>query len=337
VKVRELPADANDDLLHRVWSVTKEAQTYDRPYAVFQSFEAFNRMILEPQSFERVRVYLAEEGEQLLGTALTFERLRDNTHLADLEVAVDVASRGAGVGTALHQRALADLQAAGRSTMLGEVFTPLEGDSPAMRFALARGYESAHAEHHLVAEMEAENKSAAALADKAVARSGDYEVVTWQDSCPDEYVKAFCRLRTQMSNDVPVGDLDWEPVQFDEARLRAGEALRERSWHTLVAVARHRATQALVGYSLMLVPRDENHYALQDDTLVMPEHRGHSLGLLLKLSNQTLLRRDHPHVATLHTYTDPTNTAMYHTNLAFGYRPVEVFLEMQLKLAPEGF
>jgi GNAT superfamily N-acetyltransferase len=69
--------------------------------------------------------------------------------------------------------------------------------------------------------------------------------------------------------------------------------------------------------------------ALQDDTLVMPEHRGHGLGMQLKLATLDVLQRDHPQRRALHTWTDRENHAMYRTNKAFGYRPVEVLHEMQ--------
>ena len=46
---------------------------------------------------------------------------------------------------------------------------------------------------------------------------------TWGARCPDELVPAYCRMRTQMNNDVPRGELDYVPVVFDEERLRVSE------------------------------------------------------------------------------------------------------------------
>lgn len=69
----------------------------------------------------------------------------------------------------------------------------------------------------------------------------------------------------------------------------------------------------------------------QDDTLVMPEHRGARLGTLLELATLDAVRRDHPERRALHTWTEPDNHAMYRTNTDVGYRPVERMPEMQLR------
>ena len=81
----------------------------------------------------------------------------------------------------------------------------------------------------------------------------------------------------------------------------------------------------------MYLPHGEPH-ALQDDTLVMPDHRGHRLGLRLKAATLALITAEHPERVAIHTWTDPENTAMYRTNERFGFRPVERLLEMQQKL-----
>ncbi|MCQ8780529.1 GNAT family N-acetyltransferase, partial [Escherichia coli] len=69
--------------------------------------------------------------------------------------------------------------------------------------------------------------------------------------------------------------------------------------------------------------------ALQDDTLVMPEHRGHGLGLALKTATMAVLRREHPDRTVLHTWTDPDNVAMQRTNERFGFRRVGRMHEVQ--------
>ena len=64
-------------------------------------------------------------------------------------------------------------------------------------------------------------------------------------------------------------------------------------------------------------------YALQDDTLVMPDHRGHRLGLRLKLASLAVIRRDFPERTTIHTWTAVDNAAMQRTNRLFGFEAVE--------------
>jgi hypothetical protein len=136
-----------------------------------------------------------------------------------------------------------------------------------------------------------------------------------------------------MSTDAPYGQIDWEPVRLDEGRLRAEETRTAAAYDRVVAAVRRRSDGAFAGYSVLYLPRDERH-VLQDDTLVVREHRGHRLGLLLKLTTLDMLRRDHPERTSLHSWTWPENHAMLRTNLAFGYTPVELMHEMQRVDAP---
>ena len=100
----------------------------------------------------------------------------------------------------------------------------------------------------------------------------------WGDHCPDEHLAAYCAMRTQMDADVPIDDLDIEPTVFDEDRVRTSEERLARSYDQLHVAARRRSDGVFGGFSIVLLPKGEPH-ALQFDTLVMPEHRGHRLGL----------------------------------------------------------
>jgi GNAT superfamily N-acetyltransferase len=125
-----------------------------------------------------------------------------------------------------------------------------------------------------------------------------------------------------------VGEIDHEPVAMDVSRLRAGEERTARSFHGITAAVRRRADGAFGGYSQLYLPHGAD-YILQDDTLVMPDHRGHRLGLLLKCATLEIAQRRHPERLSIHTDTAVDNHAMQATNHRFGYRPVERLLEMQ--------
>jgi GNAT superfamily N-acetyltransferase len=250
---------------------------------------------------------------------------RETTHRAELEIHVRPGQRRRGIGRALHEAAEGIRRAEGRTTVGGELYVALDGDAPAgMAFARGLGFESVHEEEHLVLPLPVDP---AAL--ETLRRPTDgYEVVTWGDRCPDEHVEEFCRMYTQMQQDVPAGDVDLEPAVFDEPRLRTQEERLGRSYHQVVAVARRVADGRMAGYSKVFLPHDDRQ-ALQDDTLVMPEHRGRGLGMQLKLAALDVLRAEHPDRRTLHTWTDPGNLAMDRTNSRFGYLPVERMHEMQ--------
>jgi GNAT superfamily N-acetyltransferase len=115
---------------------------------------------------------------------------------------------------------------------------------------------------------------------------------------------------------------------LDDARLASSEERLMRSYDVRVAAARRRADGVFGGYSLLFVPHGAD-YGWQDDTLVMPDHRGHRLGAALKAHNYADLPGD---VRVVHTWTDPDNTAMHHTNTALGFRVVERMAEVEVDL-----
>ena len=96
-----------------------------------------------------------------------------------------------------------------------------------------------------------------------------------------------------------------------------------------VAAARRRSDGAFGGYSLLFVPHGTD-YGWQDDTLVMPEHRGRRLGAALKSANYADLP---DHVRSVHTWTAPSNTAMHRINTALGFRVVEHMYEVEARIA----
>ena len=136
-------------------------------------------------------------------------------------------------------------------------------------------------------------------------------------------------MRNQMNADVPAGELDLETTVLDDARLAASEERLARSYDVRVAAARRRSDGVLGGYSLLFVPHGAS-YGWQDDTLVMPAHRGRRLGGALKSAAYAALPLS---ITLVHTWTAPSNTAMHRTNTAMGFRVVEHMYEVEIPLA----
>src|SRR5690606_14928748 len=155
-----------------------------------------------------------------------------------------------------------------------------------------------------------------------------YEILTWTGPCPDHLVDPYLEMRNRMLADVPLGELDWQPPVLDRERLDLEQQRLAANYETVVAVARD-AAGVLGGYSMTRLQHGRPD-AWQDDTLVMPDHRGHRLGLALKLATLDIIQTAHPERRIYHTWTDPENTAMYRTNAELGYRVDEVLHEVQV-------
>ncbi|WP_426245419.1 GNAT family N-acetyltransferase [Nocardioides sp. LHG3406-4] len=324
---------SDETALRAFWETEQAAIRADRPHALLRTWEALSNSVREPGPYYRRTLFAAREGEVTAGVAELGGSVEDNTHLADLEISVLPDRRREGIGRALYDEALRRCHAAGRTSVCGELHVPA-GVEPATAgpyaFARAMGLEEVHVEDHLVLPLPVDDGHVAILRTGAEAKASDYEIITWGDTCPDEYVDAFCEMRTRMDSDVPIGEVDYEPVVFTQERLRTSETRLAQSYGSVVSAARRRRDGVFAGYSQVYVPRGEPD-VLQDDTLVMPEHRGRRLGTLLKLATLGVLAEEYPASTSIHTWTDPDNHAMQRTNRDFGFRIVERMHEMQVK------
>ena len=91
--------------------------------------------------------------------------------------------------------------------------------------------------------------------------------------------------------------------------------------HVVSSFVRDLAGGRLVGYTSIQLPEDPPHLAFQHDTLVTREHRGHGLGLALKLANLRVLAERLPQVRTVRTWNAAENAHMLAVNTAMGFRP----------------
>jgi GNAT superfamily N-acetyltransferase len=312
----------NEPLLRRFWEVEQAAQRADRAYPVLRDWAALQVVAREPSPRTRHTFVVAWVDGHPVATMDLLVFTQENPHLLELDINVLPEFRRRGIGRALHEEALR--LADGRTTFLGEANEPIDGEAAARPFAEALGYSSVHVEHQLILDL-----PAAPPPPPAADADDGWVMRTWVDTCPVELRAGFVRLRNQMEQDVPRGEIDAAPEVYTAERLAAEEVRMTKAFTTVTAVAEKDGE--LGGYSKVVLPHGGD-FAWQDDTLVMPDHRGHRLGLRLKTATLALIAAEHPERTVIHTWTDPDNTAMYRTNERFGFRPVEKLLEMQRKL-----
>ena len=76
----------------------------------------------------------------------------------------------------------------------------------------------------------------------------------------------------------------------------------------------------------------ESERAYQWGTLVRPDHRGHRLGLAVKVANVRLLQETQPQITTVVTFNADVNAPMVAVNERLGFRPVQWMGEVQKRL-----
>lgn len=278
--------------------------------------------------------------------------LQDNTHTGLVEIGVLPPFRRQGIGSALHDEALRIARAAGRRALTASTdqreepaqgpatLVPSTGtgrvsaDAPATRFATARGWQLEQVARRSVLQVPVDDVTLAGHRAAAQAAAGDdYRVVHWGSHAPDEWVDEYARLNTRMSTDVPLGGLDLVEDVWDAARIRTTEAqFVDRGIELVVAAAEHVPTHTLAAYTTLMLPPDNEEFVHQEDTLVVKEHRGRRLGMLVKAANLQRLAEVRPQARRVATWNAEENSYMLRINIDLGFRPSGGAGEWQLRL-----
>jgi GNAT superfamily N-acetyltransferase len=153
----------------------------------------------------------------------------------------------------------------------------------------------------------------------------EYRTLAFVTPWPEEFVEDLGTLFGVMSTDEPAGDGERQAEHWDEERLRENERLdADREATVLAAAAQHVPSGKLVALTEISVSNDSPGEAWQQLTVVHPEHRGHRLGLAVKLANVDLLAEQAPDVRIVHTGNASVNRPMIAVNEMMGF---EVFSE----------
>lgn len=248
---------------------------------------------------------------------------RDNRHLVWGNLTVHPDHRRLGHGTALVAELIRRAEESGRTTIwLGSA----EDDLGARAFLEANGFHYASHDarrRQVLADIDLE--AVDRLHAQAAKAAADYELTRLTPPLPDELLEQLVEV-TAAINDAPMGELTFEDEVFDLDRLRAIETARQRRGDRMYRIAaRHRETGAIGGHTVVVVnPLDPMH-AWQGDTAVHRDHRGHRLGLLLKIEMMRWLAEVEPQVTEVETWNHADNRYMIDVNEAIGYRLSRVF------------
>jgi GNAT superfamily N-acetyltransferase len=277
-------------------------------------------------------------GVAVAGYRLTVP-LQDNLDTVDVLFGVHPDYRHRGHGRALVEQLRTRVRELGRHQVITSLSEPADGrDNRAMRFAAAAGASRSLGEVHWVLDLAGLDPDRLALLGAEARRAArGYELAAWTGRCPDDLVDGYAALIARLSTDAPMGDLDMEQKHWDATRVREREAVMVSQRRTCVAtVARSGPGGPLVAYTDIVVGEHDPTNAFQWDTLVTGEHRGHRLGMLVKVANLERLRSTFPGTRRVHTWNADSNAYMVSINEALGFAPVARESAWRLDLPDEG-
>jgi len=290
--------------------------------------------------------------DRVLGYAAMFLPLQDNTHTAHVDIGVLPQHRGRGIGSSLWDAAFARATAENRTNLTmssDQRVEPAEGPGtiapstgsgrvsagdPGVRFATSRGFQLEQVARYSRLDLPFDAELVEGQRARAQHHAGpEYRTITWESACPEEWLDEYALLNTRMSTDAPLGGLDFEEDVWDADRIRSTEKqFAERGLGMLVLAAEHVPTRTLAAFTVFLTVPNTREFVHQNDTLVLKEHRGRRLGMLVKAANLQRLAAERPAVRRIGTWNAEENSYMLSINVALGFRPAGGAGEWQLKL-----
>ncbi|MBX3092630.1 MAG: GNAT family N-acetyltransferase [Cryobacterium sp.] len=277
---------------------------------------------------------------RIVARAIYETPIEEGSRDAWLGIEVLPAFRRQGIGSALYERLDALCTAEGRTVQQGFFiharsdqseqlasptgFGSVPLDNPETRFLLARGFELEQVERVSRLPLPVDNGDIGALLDAARSAAGaHYRIVRWTGRTPGKWLTGIALLHQRMSTDAPSAALEVSEERWDEDRIRSLDDRRDDSPRTmLVVAAEHVPTGSLAGFSELSIPPERDRPVEQQDTLVLKEHRGHRLGMLLKLANLQYLAETHPGHPAVTTFNAEENRPMLAVNEAIGFVPI---------------
>jgi GNAT superfamily N-acetyltransferase len=267
-------------------------------------------------------------GAEVVGCYLLILPDRENLAMAECALYVAPGARRAGRGRELLAHCAGQARQGGRSRLSAEI----TDGSPGAAFAAALGATSGITE--VLRVLAADAALAARLPElRTVAeqRADGYMLLSWLGETPPEYLEDSAGLEAAMA-DAP-RDEGVEPELWDADRIRRAERTQIEIGQRIYGVAAmHKETGRLTAITKIGTDPGTPGWGFQSLTAVLPDHRGHRLGLLVKVAMLEQLVTDRPDVARIVTGNAGANKHMIAINEQLGFEVGSVHRRWEVDL-----
>jgi GNAT superfamily N-acetyltransferase len=261
----------------------------------------------------------------------------DNLNTAVVMVDVDPPARRRGYGAAMLAH-LEELAAADGRTLLNcDTFYPYDAPPdgaghPNADFATRHGYVFGLGDVHRRLEMPVDAGLLDRLAADAAPHHAAYRILGWRGRIPEEHLAEFARIDASLMSEAPAGEVEREPESPDADAMRDDDALRAAQGRTSYVTVAYDGDGTMVACTRIMVSGEEPGRCYQWGTVVDPRHRGHRLGVAVKVANLRQVQQHEPGLREQFTYNAEVNAHMVAINEALGFVPVARLGEFQKRL-----
>lgn len=330
-----VPVDPHDHGLFEAWyAAHAEAMRFGRGEHADVAQLPEVRAALAAESRGRRQLAFAglDDGTVVTGGWMELPLL-DNLKRVELQVFTPPALRRRGHASQMLEHLIGVATAEGRTILGAEVRWPYAGGSAeqlaGVSFARAHGFELAIEEVQRMLTLPVPEARLDELAAHAAERHPSYSLRSWVGPVPDDLLQGWAELSASLDTEAPTGDLAIEVAAVDLDAVREAEAIQARQGRRSVNAVALDEAGAVVAYTQLMTTEHEPDRAYQYGTLVRRSHRGHRLGLALKVAAMRLLQAEFPAVRRVLTWNAEVNEHMIAVNEAMGFEPTERLGEFQ--------
>jgi GNAT superfamily N-acetyltransferase len=330
VRIERFDAATDRARLRSCYEIAAAAQRADDPGLPVRALPYYRNRWTTGFSNLRRQTWVGLDGaDQPVGFYLLALPDRENPTMAWCSPTVAPASRRSGAGRELLEHCASQAQLEGRVRLVGEA----SESSPGSAFAAAVGAKSGMTE--VLRRLDIDGELPGRLATVRTAARGfadGYSVVAWVGASHADTLGDRALLSDAMA-DAP-RDAGIDPEAWDADRIAAVERVCLSTGQQFYSVAaRHNATGRLVAITQVSVESGTPAWGFQMMTAVLPAHRGHRLGLLVKAEMLDLLAAHEPAVRHILTGNAADNVYMVAINAELGFTVAGAFRTWELDLA----
>jgi RimJ/RimL family protein N-acetyltransferase len=317
VRIERFDATFDLDAARALYDVYRAGAPVDEPGSPPMSYGVFSGLLEQGWCGEPHETWLArqEPGDAVLGGYTLELPDRENRERSGLWMVVVPARRRAGLGTVLLRHATARASELGRVVMTSEV----RAGTPGEGFARAVGAAAELTEARRTLDVRSIPAGwRAELRASTKAGSAGYALLEWYGPTPEAYLDAVAELNEAMGDAPHSAGAERQRWDAERVRQSGRRAIRQGLRHYSIA-AQEEESGELAGLTEMSVDPADPEWGHQELTVVARAHRGHQLGLLLKVAMLELLVEREPQIETIETFNAESNKHMIAVNEALGY------------------
>lgn len=328
--VQPLDVDDDDEVV-RAHEALVASTLHGRPWGKTASVREFTVDLRRPHSSERLESWVGLLDGQVVGLAMLWFPLLDNTRFTWFDLQVHPDARRHGVGSALLDQVLESSRAAGRSSVLAEFSVPDDDreDHGYVRFARRHGFTYVNTEIRRILDLPVDPAMLERYAAESAARHEGYRVESYAGGLPEELRPSYCDCWNRLATDAPTGEVEFEPESLTPQTYAEDLARMQEQGRTMLTTVAIAPEGRVVAYNDLVVSADDPDEVMQWGTLVLAEHRGHRLGMAVKARGLQELARLAPGAKRVQTCNAEQNQWMVAVNVDLGFRKVEAMVGYQ--------